>query len=211
MSKLRRPYQMYVLNLDAGRIFWLTMILLLLLAFSFFAGLLVGKVKTDINAGLVSQKNRQTVDELINRLDDKKSEESDYEFYDLMKPDDKKNISVSVPPEFERNNESQGENVSRSESKPMEPSISLGDSKISSSRPFTIQVASYEKYSNARKLNDQLNEEQFPAYIIRSRVNGKLFYRIRVGPFASKALSIKVLEQLRYKKGCQNSFITQSK
>lgn len=209
MRNLRKPYQMYVLNLDAGRIFWITTILLLLLALSFFAGLLVGKEKAKTEMEIVSDRNKKIVEELLSRVEEKGEDETEYEFYDLMKPQPDKyreTISPSEIPESSEERVKPEEKVAKP--KTYEPYIQLGDNRISSRRPYTIQVASYKKYKNAKLLKDYLESEQYPVYIIKSKVNGSIYYRVRVGPFASKALTIKVLEQLRSKRGCESSFIT---
>ena len=213
MRNLRKPYQMYVLNLDGGRIFWITTILLLLLALSFFAGLLVGKEKTKSEMEIMSKKNKKIIEELLSQVESKKDKDEksdDYEFYDLMSPEKEKqfeSIPNSLPEKIEERTipERKFRKIIK---RKREPYMEIGDKKISSSRPYAIQVASYKNYANAKLLKDYLTSEQYPAYIIKSKVNNKLYYRVRVGPFSSKALTIKVLEQIRYRKGCENSFIT---
>ncbi len=212
MQNLRKPYQMYVLNLDSGRIFWLTTILLLLLALSFFAGLLIGKEKSKTEVSLITERNKKIANELLNQVENKTKEdtteeEEDYSFYNLMNPQSKNRISedrIPIPDEPEKR--VQTEEPIKTE--PKNPYIELGDNQISSTRPYTIQVASYKKYENAKILKDYLDSEQYPAYIIKSNINGNIYYRVRVGPFASKALSLKVLQQLLLKKSCEGSFLT---
>ncbi|MDD5067839.1 MAG: hypothetical protein PHF84_12405 [bacterium] len=86
MTNLRKPYQMYVLNLDTSRIFWLTTLLILLLVISFFTGFLVGRVRSRSDETEVIRKNRMAVDQIINRIDNTKENDGEYQFYDLMTP-----------------------------------------------------------------------------------------------------------------------------
>lgn len=216
---------MYVLNLDAGRIFWLTTILLLLVALSFFIGFLIGREKTKVAVEDVTQKNKMIMDEILSKLDDKNQNEDDYQFYELISPDQaSKNKGMEEydyvqPHKIEKNEndykESDNENqhlkkkrVVKQKPRQYEPMMELGDPKISSKRPYAVQVASYKRYRNAKALRNYLNSEQYPSYIIKSSVHGVLYYRVRIGPFASKTLSLKVLEMVKRKKNCENSFIT---
>lgn len=211
MPNLRRPYQMYVLNLDAGRIFWITTILLLLLALSFFAGLLVGKEKARSESELISQKNKQVVEELLSKVKSEEVQEEseeDYQFYDLMHPDKEKSVQTIQEEERPEERVKIAEKIEKPViKKEYEPYMEVGDTKISPNRPYAIQIASYTKYNNAKLLNNYLKSEQYPVYIIKSKVNNTYYYRVRVGPFSSKALTLKVLAQLKLKKECENSFI----
>lgn len=209
MHNLRRPYQMYVLNLDAGRIFWLTTILILLLALSFLAGFLIGKEKSKMESDLILQQNKKVVDELLSKVESQSAEkkEEEYKFYDLIS-----NQSVERKREIiEESPEERVKPIEEIKKEPkilkQEPYIELGDKKINPNSPYSIQIASYTKYANAKSLADELENEQYPAYIIKAKVNGNYYYRVRVGPFSSKALTLKVLAQLKYKKGCENSYI----
>lgn len=207
MGNLRRPYQMYVLNLDAGRIFWLTTMLILLLGLSFFAGFLVGIEKAKSESELIFQKNKKAVDELISKIkESEEKKEEEYKFYDLIT----KRTEEEIKPVEEKPEErvkSFESSIKREEKIKPEITIEEGDKKISSKSPYAIQVASYTKFENAKALKEELENEQYPAYIIKSRVNGNIYYRVRVGPFSSKALTIKVLSQIRGIRECENSYI----
>lgn len=51
------------------------------------------------------------------------------------------------------------------------------------SGPFTIQVGSFVELSNARRLKRGLELNYSGVYITRARVDGRDFYRVRVGKF----------------------------
>lgn len=227
MRNLRKPYQMYVLNLDSGRIFWLTTLLLLLLSISFVAGLLIGKEQTRGKIDEISQQNKQVMDEIFSKLDEKKEDNEDFQFYELMSSD--KTAKPYIPEnKNEENDYSQDDNQDNVEKiiekknvpevitksrnyKSSSPVMNFGDDKLNVHRPFGLQVASYKEYKNAKTLQNYLISEQYPAYIIKSSVNGIMFYRVRVGPFASETLTLKVLDMVKNKKECGNSYIIRFK
>jgi len=226
MRNSRRSYQMYVLNLDASRIFWLTTILLLLITLSFFVGLLIGKEKAKGEVDEIAHKNKVMMDEIIDKLEDNVQEDEEYQFYELISPEkiNEKNRAkngvleekIENPSSFvqKRNHNTALDDYTKEEINPKRsyveqvPALDTGDKILSSERPYAVQVASYKRYKNANALKDYLVSEQYPAYIIKSSVNGILYYRVRIGPFASKALPLKVTEILRHRKGCENCFIT---
>jgi len=228
MRNLRKPYQMYVLNLDGARIFWLTTILLFLIALSFFIGLFIGQEKAHVEVDDISLKNKVMMDEIIDKLDNKTKEDKEdeeYQFYELISPrkitededlptrlsEMKSQSTRKKPVKIEKVDSHTGDDISikKSLEKP-EPVLESGDQKLNTENPYAVQVASYNKYDNAVKLRDYLKAEQYPSYIIKSVVEGKKFFRVRVGPFASRSLSLKVIEMIRHKKGCQDSFIVAS-
>lgn len=223
MRNLRKPYQMYVLNLDAGRIFWLTTILLLLISSGFFVGFLLGREKAKIDIEGVTQKNKIMMDEILSKLDDKDKDDGDYQFYELISPDRVANKrkeenyfeydyvekqSATVGDRTYRKFSSHRKTRKNNEGTSLQGRImDFGDKRISSKKPYAVQVASYKKYNNAKIFRNYLASEQYPAYIIKSNVSGVIYYRVRIGPFASKTLSLKVLEMVKVRRGCENSFI----
>ena len=61
---------------------------------------------------------------------------------------------------------------------------------------WVVQVASFTKSSSARGLANQLSD-QFKAYFKSGDVNGKTYYRVRVGPFDSKSAAEQAAGRLR--------------
>ena len=224
MRNLKKPYQMYVLNLDASRIFWLTTFLLLLLCFSFFIGLLIGKENGKGAVNEITTKNKAMIDEIINKLDDKNNNDDEYQFYELISPEkitEKNRKDKIIPkreyikkesPPADKNNYNTsldtGKEVQIKNNRKSPPAEDTENIKLSKKNPYTVQVASYTKYKNAEKLKIYLISKKYPAYIIKSNVKGINYYRVRIGPFASKSVCLKVIEIIRHKKECRNSFIT---
>lgn len=47
---------------------------------------------------------------------------------------------------------------------------------------WQVQLGSFSSQSNAQVLRDRVREQQLPAYLVTSTVNGKTFYRVRLKP-----------------------------
>lgn len=215
---------MYVLNLDGARIFWLTTILLLLIAMSFFIGLFIGQEKAKGEVDDITHKNKVMMDEIIDKLDNRIKDDDEYQFYELISPkkvNDRSEAEKNVPDDIDRhtsskpagdydivlNNRTGEPNFSKKSLKESVPVLKTDSKKPALKNPYAVQVASYKKQKNAGNLKDYLIAEQYPAYVIKSVVNGIEYFRVRVGPFASRTLSLKVIEMIRHKKGCRDSFI----
>ena len=61
---------------------------------------------------------------------------------------------------------------------------------------------------SGQEIQNKLKSDDYPAYIIKSNVKGKQYYRVRIGPFESKIVCLKVIERIKNKKGCEKSYIT---
>lgn len=62
---------------------------------------------------------------------------------------------------------------------------------------FAIQVASYDVLSRAEQEKNLLKSKRFDAYIDRSLVNGKNYFRVRVGPLSSKDKAFSLLQEIQ--------------
>jgi DedD protein len=84
--------------------------------------------------------------------------------------------------------------------KPLE-SKSVETTKKASTRPsptaWMIQVASLTNEKNAEKLVESLRKADLPAQMEKVRLNGKLYYRIRVGPEVDHRLAEKMLAKIK--------------
>ncbi|NOZ36984.1 MAG: hypothetical protein GXP11_02750 [Gammaproteobacteria bacterium] len=70
-------------------------------------------------------------------------------------------------------------------------------STVSATQAWAIQVGSFKQRSNAFKLRDKLRKHKYKAFVegIRSR-NAKLIYRVRLGPYISRAGAEQVRDSL---------------
>jgi DedD protein len=66
-----------------------------------------------------------------------------------------------------------------------------------SPKAWIIQVASLTKETNAKKLVENLRKADLPAQMEKVRLNGKLHYRVRVGPEVDHRLAEKMVEKIK--------------
>ena len=62
---------------------------------------------------------------------------------------------------------------------------------------FAIQVASYDVLARAEKERNLLKSKRFDAYIDRTVVNGKNYFRVRIGPLSSKDNAFTLLREIQ--------------
>lgn len=62
---------------------------------------------------------------------------------------------------------------------------------------YSVQVASYDTLSKAEKEKDLLRSKRFDAYIAKSVVGGKNYFRVRIGPVASAGKAHEILEDVQ--------------
>jgi DedD protein len=74
-------------------------------------------------------------------------------------------------------------------------------------RPYAIQVASYQSGSTAEAIRNQLESDRFTAFVIKARINNRLYYRVRLGPYASQAKADSALAALRQKAGFSGAYV----
>jgi len=63
-------------------------------------------------------------------------------------------------------------------------------------RSWVVQVASVGNAEAARGLQDKLRAKGYPAFVEQARVNGKLYYRVRVGPEIDRGRADSVARKL---------------
>jgi DedD protein len=66
-----------------------------------------------------------------------------------------------------------------------------------------IQVASLGSPEAARGLQDELRGKGYPAFVEQARVNGKLYYRVRVGPEIDRARADGIARRLANETGAE--------
>lgn len=61
---------------------------------------------------------------------------------------------------------------------------------------YSVQVASFVSESNARTLKAELEQKMTGVYLVKAQVNGDVYFRVRVGRFASHAEARTAAERL---------------
>lgn len=64
---------------------------------------------------------------------------------------------------------------------------------------WAVQVGSFDKEANAAALRDRLREKGFAAYLERVKVEGRMHYRVRVGPELQRELAESLRDRLEEK------------
>lgn len=99
----------------------------------------------------------------------------------------------------------------RAEDKPADPGRKLpsaeGEAK-QSGKPWTVQVNAFPDEKPAKTWVDRLREKGYNAYVSESRIQGRLWYRVRVGRFDSREDAEKMQDSLRKREHLTRSFAT---
>lgn len=79
---------------------------------------------------------------------------------------------------------------------------------------YAIQVLAASRLSTAESLKKDIERDGYPVFVVRAKVNGKTYYRVRVGTYPAKGDASAVQSKLkaRYTKNqyVQNSFVTKN-
>jgi len=72
---------------------------------------------------------------------------------------------------------------------------------------YAIQIASFDKKSKAQTEVRALKEQNYDAFLDESQVKGKQFYRVRVGPIASRKKAMELLRDIQGNDKYQESYM----
>ncbi len=75
-------------------------------------------------------------------------------------------------------------------------------------KEYWIQAASYSSLAKAEALRDNLSLKGVASRILTREIDGKTYYRVRIGPYKSKAEAEKFLIQIKKLKGLSGSYIS---
>ena len=62
---------------------------------------------------------------------------------------------------------------------------------------WAVQVGSFSSQANANKLTEKLVGLQYKAFVSRKSVNGRVWYRVRVGPRTTRAEAVELSKRLK--------------
>ncbi len=224
-QKQRDPDEIYVINLDLARVFWMIAIVLVLLTCSFVFGFYLGNITNTTdreNNRLALNQGRQQLATYSHNIEDESSDEK----MPAVKNKEQR-AKPSVNPDFEPNNqdvdEDEQENTdspparAKPRQKPRRKAtrnlrINSRDKKLSRKKPYTIQISIHRQKNNALNVYDILVQKRFPVYIFKGKNSrGETLYYIRVGAFSSERQAQEVhqsLHSLDVVKNIKDSFIT---
>lgn len=79
--------------------------------------------------------------------------------------------------------------------------------KMNHSGNYTIQVASYDKRASAQSEIKTLKDMKYDAYMDETLVNGKQYFRVRIGPLTSKKKALDLLKNVQDNDKYQESYM----
>jgi cell division septation protein DedD len=77
-----------------------------------------------------------------------------------------------------------------------------------SRKPWTVQVNAFPDEKSAKTWVDRLRDKGYNAYLSESRIQGRVWYRVRVGRFESRDEAEKTQESLKKKEHLAKAFAT---
>lgn len=66
------------------------------------------------------------------------------------------------------------------------------EAKPISLHPWVVQVSACQSYTQAKHLMDELKDNGFPAYLTETTLEGKKWYRVRLGFYSTKKEAVEV-------------------
>ncbi len=72
---------------------------------------------------------------------------------------------------------------------------------------YAVQVASFDKRAKALAEVESLKKLSYDSYIDRSLVNGKNYFRVRIGPIASKNKAVDVMKEIQTNSRYEESYL----
>jgi cell division septation protein DedD len=77
-----------------------------------------------------------------------------------------------------------------------------------SSKNWSVQISAAPAQDIADKLKEQLKVEGYEGYVVPAEVNGKTFFRVRVGPFAGREEAESARQSLAQREGYRGAYLT---
>ncbi|MEE8113705.1 MAG: SPOR domain-containing protein, partial [Nitrososphaerales archaeon] len=72
---------------------------------------------------------------------------------------------------------------------------------------WSVQVQAYSREGHARSLVNKLQYSGYDAYVVRAKVNGRYWYRVRVGHFDSKRKAKTTLASIKQNKTYSQAYV----
>lgn len=118
-------------------------------------------------------------------------------------PEPEPSVPAASRPPAEAEPSAQTSRDSRSAtSAPRTPTGAVGPKSVpAGAAAWVVQVASLGSAAAAETLRDELRGKGYPAFVEQARVNGKLYYRVRVGPETDRGRANSVAARLQRETG----------
>jgi cell division protein FtsN len=217
----KKTKEYYQVNLDTGRIFWIVFVVGIVVIGIFFLGLYFGggnEKKSVFGFDRTTLLKREVVEDkqkeltLPDLIDNNLEEESRHiAIEDIGAPVKEVQVEkmeaqpVEVPA---TRKETRVEVVKppAETAKPTKPKtvyVARGD--------YYIQVASFLKEENANNLAAQLREKLYKVVIEKAQVEGKTYYRVRVGPFETESVAKNTMISMKNRYDLKSPFVVKKR
>jgi len=158
---------------------------LFLLVWTFILGVLVGRDYLSFEllqekiAGI--QENAGERDALDSDLKKKLKEDPKFAFYEELSSKKEEAAKKNQPARRIKPKPSK-----KTDRKKTEKTTAPKESTVTSADQYVLQIGSFGDKAKATALVDRLKKRGYPAYFLLARVNGKIYYRVKCGPFKTE-------------------------
>ncbi len=121
---------------------------------------------------------------------------------------EKKNQAPRSITRGKKHTESPARSSKRKQHKTVEVSSKEIPAERISREGFSVQVAAYSSRAKALQEVNRLKEHRYDPYIENTRLNGKNFFRVKIGPLSNRKEAVKILEELKEMNRYEHSYIT---
>ena len=180
---------------------------LFLLVWTFILGILVGR--GHVSFGIVKDKIAEVQgmaaeeDITLSATEKKASEDPKFAFYEELS---------SKKAEATRKNRSEPAKKPVSKKTPRKTGSGTAVKKEAAkpAHPYVLQIGSFGDKGKATVLVDRLKKIGYPAYSMMASVDGKLYYRVKCGPFKSEKMADACKKKLAEKQNI-HGFVTKDR
>ncbi len=107
-----------------------------------------------------------------------------------------------------KNSENGSRELKKKQHRTVEVASKTVQHDVSSREGFSVQVAAYSSRAKALQEVNRLKEHRYDPFIENTRLNGKNFFRVKIGPISNRKEAIKILEELKEMRRYEHSYIT---
>lgn len=143
-------------------------------------------------------------------IDEDAAKRNDTESADADEGDaDKQPASAEKPSSAAQTSQKRSESQESSEAQESPPEQSKPKTRTVRSTEYWIQAGSFTSRTRADKIKSELDQLGFTGRIMSQDVDGRLYYRVRIGPYKQKDEAQKFLSWVKEKEQFSGSYISQ--
>jgi cell division septation protein DedD len=135
----------------------------------------------------------------------------DLTFYNTLTKDPASQQAAGSKPEEKEAEKAAKSGMTEKKAPPQEPTSARGKAESDTKdedKIWNVQANSYPDTKSANDLVDRLKNKGYNAFVTEANVKGKVWYRVRIGPFGSREEAEKTVTALKSKENLSNPFAT---